>query len=30
MGRTLYQEYSAGTIRTEHDFLAQLRELEAI
>ena len=30
MGRTLYQEYSAGTIRTEQDFLARLRELEAI
>ena len=29
-GRTLYREYSAGTIRTEQDFLARLRELEAI
>lgn len=30
IGRILYQEYSAGTIRTEQDFLVLLRELEAI
>lgn len=30
IGRMLYQEYSAGTIRTEQDFLVRLRELEAI
>lgn len=30
IGRMLYQEYSAGTIRTEQDFLVLLRELEAI
>lgn len=30
VGRTLYQEYSAGIIRTEQDFLARLHELEAI
>ncbi len=30
IGRMLYREYSAGTIRTEQDFLVRLRELEAI
>lgn len=30
IGRMLYQEYSAGTIRTEQDFLVRLRKLEAI
>ena len=30
LGRMLYQEYSAGTIRTEQDFLVRLRKLEAI
>lgn len=30
IGKMLYQEYSAGTIRTEQDFLIRLRELEAI
>lgn len=30
IGKTLYQEYSAGIIRTEQDFLARLRKLEAI
>lgn len=30
IGKMLYQEYSAGTIRTEQDFLVRLRELEAI
>lgn len=30
MGRILYQEYSAGSIQTEQEFLARLYELEAI
>ena len=30
IGKTLYQEYSSGTIQTEQDFLARLQELEAI
>lgn len=30
IGKMLYQEYSAGTIRTEQEFLTRLRELEVI
>ena len=30
MGKLLYQEYSAGMIRTEQEFLARLQELEAV
>ncbi len=30
MGRILYQEYSAGSIRTEHEFLTRLQELEVV
>ena len=30
IGKLLYQEYSAGMIRTEQEFLARLQELEAV
>ena len=30
IGKLLYQEYSAGVIRTEQEFLARLQELEAV
>lgn len=30
IGKMLYQEYSAGIIRTEQEFLARLQELEAV
>jgi len=30
IGRILYQEYSSGSIRTEHEFLTRLQELEVV
>lgn len=30
IGKILYQEYSAGIIQTEQEFLVRLQELEAV